>query len=112
MTDQMKRQLRQAEETYRSLEASLAAPAVASDPARCAQVMKEYKSLTPLIEAYRSCLAAENDAEQALRILNENPDAELHELANHELKEAHDRIDRLTERMTLLLFGQSFLFCL
>ena len=103
MTEQMQRQLREAEETYRNLEASLSSPEVASNPTRCARIMKEYKSLTPLIEAYRSYLAAEHDAEQALRILGDSPDAELHELANHELKEAREKLGQLSERLTLLL---------
>ena len=103
MTDQMRGQLRQAEETYRNLEASLASPAVASDPARCAQIMKEYKALTPLMEAYQSYLAAEHDAAEALRVLGDNPDAELHELAGQELKEAREKLGQFSERLTLLL---------
>ena len=45
--------LQQAEDKYLHLEASLSDPVVAGDPAKCAQIAKEYKSLTPIIEKYR-----------------------------------------------------------
>ena len=37
--------LQQAEDKYLHLEASLSDPIVAGDPAKCAQIAKEYKSL-------------------------------------------------------------------
>ena len=43
----MLERLREAERTYRDLEASLSDPAVSTDPTRLARVMREYRSMTP-----------------------------------------------------------------
>ena len=40
--------LQHAEDKYLHLEASLSDPVIAGDPAKCAQIAKEYKSLTPI----------------------------------------------------------------
>lgn len=103
MAIQMLDQLREAEEKYRNLEASLSDPAVLSDPAKYAQIMKEYKALTPLMETYRACVGAEQAAEEALLILNDNPDAEMRELANEELRAAREASAALQEKLTVLL---------
>ena len=99
----MQHQLREAEEKYLHLEASLAAPDVAADPAKFTAVMKEYKSMTPLITAYRSCMDAEKRIADALSILEEESDAELRELASEELREAKADSERLQGELTLLL---------
>ncbi len=103
MAIQMQNRLREAEEKYLHLEASLSAPDVASDPQRFASVMKEYKSMTPLITAYRACLDAEKRIEDALLILEESSDGELRELASEELREAKADSERLQEELTFLL---------
>ena len=77
MAIQMLDRLREAEENYLHLEASLSAPDIAANPTKLASVMKEYKSLTPLITAYRACLDAEKRIEEALQILEETTDAEI-----------------------------------
>ena len=68
----MLNKLRQAEEKYLHLEVSLSDPAIASDPARCAEIAKEYKNLTPIIEKYREYQRAEESAKEALELLEEN----------------------------------------
>ena len=103
MAIQMLDQLRETEEKYHNLEASLSDPAVLSDPAKYAQIMKEYKALTPLMETYRACLGAEQAVEEALLILNDNPDAEMRELANEELRTARETSAALQEKLTVLL---------
>ena len=99
----MLNKLREAEETYRELEASLSNPAIASDPARCAQILKKYKALTPLMETFRAYAAAENNMTEALRILDGNPDEELRELANEELRAAKEVSQALQEKLTVML---------
>ena len=103
MAIQIQHQLREAEEKYLHLEASLSAPDVAADPARFTAVMKEYKSMTPLITAYRACMDAEKRIEEALSILEDGGDAELRDLANEELREAKADSERLQEELTLLM---------
>ena len=99
----MLNKLREAEEKYLHLEASLSDPAVASDPARCAQIAKEYKSLSPIIEKYRALQCAERDAEGALTLLDETSDAEMRALANEELKEARELADTLRQELTVMM---------
>jgi len=99
----MLNKLREAEEKYLHLEASLSDPAVASDPARCAQIAKEYKSLSPIIEKYRAFQRAERDAEGALALLDETSDAEMRALANEELKEARGLADALRRELTVMM---------
>ena len=99
----MLNKLRAAEEKYRGLEASLSNPAVAQDPAKCAEVAKEYKLLTPIIEKYRALLAAEQNTKEALSILEESDDAELRALASEELKSSKEETETLMRELTVLL---------
>ncbi len=99
----MLEKLKEAEQKYLHLEASLSDPAVASDPQKCATVSREYKSMTPLIETYRAYLASERDANDALELLESTNDAELRTLANEELKSARERAEALRSELTLLL---------
>ena len=103
MAIQMQNRLREAEEKYLHLEASLSAPDVAADPQRFTAVMKEYKAMTPLIAAYRACMDAEKRIEEALLILEESSDGELRELASEELREAKSDSERLQQELTVLL---------
>ena len=99
----MLQKLHEAEEKYLHLEASLSNPAMASDPARIAQLAKEYKSMTPLIEAYRAYKSANTRVLEALELLEDGGDAELRALASEELKDAKADCERLERELTLLL---------
>ena len=99
----MLNKLRQAEEKYLHLEASLSDPIIAADPARCAEIAKEYKSLTPIIEKYRDYQAAERTVEEALSLLEESNDAELRALANEELRDAKTQSEELLKELTVML---------
>ena len=95
--------LQQAEEKYLHLEASLSDPTIASDPARCAEIAKEYKNLTPIIEKYREYQKARQTAEDALSLLEEADDAELRALANEELRDAKSQGEDLLRELTVML---------
>ncbi len=94
--------LREAEEKFNHLEASLSDPAVTADPTRYVEVMKEYRSLSPVIEHYRAYCAALAEFEEA-KLLLEESDPELRRLAAEEMKDAKERADRLREELTILL---------
>jgi peptide chain release factor 1 len=88
---------------YEELQAELSEPAVAQDTERFRALMKELNDLTPLADAcrgYRSAMAAE---EESLRILEEENDEELRELAKDELADARRRGAKLKEDIRLLL---------
>ena len=95
--------LREAEEKYLNLEASLSSPTVMTDPDRYVAVMKEYKSITPIIEKYREYRRATEATEEALAILADAPDAELRALADEELREARVQTERLHRELTVML---------
>ena len=99
----MLRKLREAEEKYLNLEASLSNPSVMADPNRYVQTMKDYKQLTPIIEKYRAYQAAETSAKDALELLSDTSDPELRALADEELKEARKRTEELHRDLTILL---------
>ena len=99
----MLEKLREAEERYIGLEASLASPDVVSDPDRYTKIMKEYRSLSPLMETYRAFLRAEKRTSGAWELLEGEPDGELRELANEEWREARAEAEALREKLTVLL---------
>ena len=95
--------LQQTEEKFNHLEAMLSDPAVASDPVRFVEVMKEYRALSPIVQAYRALTAAEDAVRDSLAILSEETDPELRQLANDELREGRERVETLRRDLTLLL---------
>ena len=99
----MLNKLRQTEEKYKNLEASLSNPDVMADPDRYVSVMKEYKSLTPIIETFRAYNDANTAAKEAMEMLADTSDAELRALADEELKDAKQRAEALYRELVILL---------
>ena len=85
---------------YEDLEAQLSAPAVYGDTARLRQVNRERKELEPLVETYQAYLRAEQDKAEAEELLR---DPDFHELAQEEFTNAKLELDRLREKLRLLL---------
>ena len=88
---------------YEEIQAELARPEVAADPARLRKLMKEQAELAPLVEAYGAYKAAKQDAEDSLALLEEESDEELKALAKEELTEARRRIGELEQQLKILL---------
>ena len=99
----MQSKLHQAEQKYLHLEATLADPAVASDPARYTATMKEYRSLSPIIEAYRAHRRAQETVRELLELLESETDADMRQMATEELRGAKEDVLRLERELTLLL---------
>ena len=91
-------------EKYARLEYELANnTALITDAQAYAKAIKEYRSLTPVVEKYREYKRAERDVEDALMIIDEADDDDMREMAQDELKEAKIRVERLGEELTVLL---------
>ena len=91
-------------EKYARLEYELANnTALITDAQAYAKAIKEYRSLTPVVEKYREYKRAEQDVEDALMIIDEAEDDDMREMAQDELKEAKMRVERLSEELTVLL---------
>ena len=74
-----------------------------TDAQAYAKAIKEYRSLTPVVEKYREYKRAESDIEEALLLIEEADDEELRAMAQDELKDAKARVERLAEELTVLL---------
>ncbi len=91
-------------EKYARLEYELSNnTALITDAQAYAKAIKEYRSLTPVVEKYREYKRAQQDVEDALMIIDEADDDDMREMAQDELKEAKIRVERLGEELTVLL---------
>ena len=99
----MLEKLKEAAARYEAMESELASPEVFSDPTRYATLMKDYKSLTPVIEKYRAYSKALSDHEEAKELLSETLDAEMRELVSTELKETKALCETLLDELKILL---------
>ena len=77
--------------------------ALITDAQAYAKAIKEYRSLTPVVEKYREYKRAESDIEEALLLIEEADDEELCAMAQDELKDAKARLERLSDELTILL---------
>lgn len=95
--------LKNAELRYLEIEQKLGDPEIVGNPAEYTKLMKDYKNLTPLIEAYRALTDALNRQKEANEILVEKPDEEMVLLAQEELADAKAEEARLLEEIKILL---------
>ncbi len=96
--------LKMADARYDEINNKLSDPTVIANNELYKALMKEYKSLTPLIETYRSYQKAVNDFDDAKATLDEaGSDEELREMAQEEFNDSKSRIEKLTEELKILL---------
>lgn len=88
---------------YSELSQRLYEPQVAANPDEYQKVMKEIKSIEEIVFTYREYKKAVNTQEESLEILNETSDSEMRELAQVELDEAKENIEKLSENLKILL---------
>ncbi|HBM98937.1 MAG TPA: peptide chain release factor 1 [Ruminococcus sp.] len=91
---------------YSELNQRLYEPQVAANPDEYQKVMKEIKSIEEIVLTYREYKKAVTAQEESLEILNETSDAEMRELAQAELDEAKENIEKLSEELKILLLPQ------
>lgn len=96
--------LKNAENRYEEVNDALMNPNIVSDQANYAALMKELKSLTPIVEKYREYMAAKKLMEQAKELLDEGGmDRELKEMAEEEFLENKEKIELFAEELKILL---------
>jgi len=96
--------LKLAETRYTELETALADPDTVNDQKRYRDCMREYKSLTPLIEKYREYAAAVDAVAEAKELLSESGlDADFREMAQTQFDENREIIEKCEEELKLLL---------
>lgn len=91
-------------EKYDRLEYELANnTALITDATAYAKAIKEYRSLTAVVEKYREYKRTERDIEDALQIIDEADDEDMKAMAQDELKDAKSRLETLSQELTVLL---------
>ncbi len=89
---------------YDEISLLLSDPTVIADGSRYAALMKEYKNLTPIVEAYHRYTAAVNSETEARELLDESGlDPELAEMASEQLKESKALVEEIGKEIQILL---------
>ena len=81
----------------------LSEPDVASDPERFRKLMKEQSDLNPIVNAYKEYKLNQQNIEESLMLLDEESDEEMRELAKEELNESKANVEKLEEKLKILL---------
>ena len=93
-----------AEQRYEEISAKLMEPDTVSDNALYTQLMREYKSLTPLIEKYRELCKARQEIDEVKQLLGEGGlDKDFQEMVQSELEDARARLEACSEALKVLL---------
>ena len=88
---------------YRNLEEQLSDPSVSSDLDRFMRINKEYKKMQPVVEVYHQYKDMVGNIETARRMVEDEPDADMREMARMELGDLLPERTRLEEEIRLLL---------
>ena len=92
------------EQKYDEISERLADPDVISDNKLYAQLMKEFKNLTPIIEKYREYKKAQASFEEARELLEGGGlDKDFKEMAQAEYDESRELIESTTKELKVLL---------
>ncbi len=96
--------LKKAEERFEEINNKLSDTAVVNDNKQYAALMKEYKSLTPVIGKFREYLKYQNARDEARELMNDSgSDSEMRELAEEEYSENAALADKTAEELKILL---------
>ena len=91
------------EKRYEELGRRLYEPTVVSDPGLFRDLMKEFKGIEPIVFAYRSYQKTFDSEADALAVLGDASDRELHGMAEEELTTARADREKLAEELKILL---------
>ena len=96
--------LKELENKVEDINNQLMDPSVVSDNEKYKKLMKEHKTLSPIVEAYRKLIKAKQDADEAEEMLNVGGlDKEMKELCEEEMQENRKKCEDLTEELKILL---------
>ena len=91
------------EERYEQLSKQISDPDVIADQEKWRKLMKEHSDITPIVEKYREYKKCKDDIEGAQEILKEETDPELKEMAQAEIEDAKESIEKIAEELKILL---------
>ena len=91
-------------EKYNEIGEKLSDPNIVSDNKLYTQLMKDYKNMTPIIEKYNEYQKALSSFSDAKEMLDDGiTDRDMKELAQAELEEAKDDMERIAQELKILL---------
>ncbi len=100
----MLEKLKAAEEKFEDINNKLMDADVVNDQEQYKKLMKEYKTLTPLVEKYREYKKADAEFNEAKEMLNESGlDKDLKEMAQLQYDESKELLSTYTEELKILL---------
>jgi len=89
---------------YSSLLSSLSDPKLTSDPQKFKDISKERSSLEPIVRKYDKYLGLQKELEDSKSIISSaGSDSELRELAEDEVRDLKQNMDKLVEELKVLL---------
>ncbi len=100
----LKEKLKRAEDRYREIEQMITLPEIISNGKEYARLIKEYKSLEPVVLKFREYTKAEcemNESDEMMR--DSSLDAEIRDLAEDEFKISRARCEELEAELRILL---------
>lgn len=96
--------LKALEERYEEINNKLMEPDVINDQALYTSLMKEYKSITPIIEKFRAYKKAKEAFDEAVELLDAGGlDKEFKEMVQLQYEESKEQEEALTEELKILL---------
>lgn len=96
--------LAKADDRYREIEQMITLSHIVSNNKEYSKLMKEYKSLSPIIEKYREYKALEEAVRDADEMMRDSTlDSDLRELAEEEYKNGKIKLEELFEELRILL---------
>lgn len=99
----MLEKLAQIEKNYEELTAQISSPELMSDMSNYAKLMKQHRSLGDIVEKYREVKKMRGELEGAREILDLTDDEEMRELAEMEIAELEESVEKAEEDLRVLL---------
>lgn len=88
---------------YEEMQLELSDPAVTGNPERFRKLMKEQSDMQPLVEAYTEYKKAKETIADSEDLLASESDEEMREMLKEELATAKEDVERLEQKMKILL---------
>ena len=92
------------EQHYEEINEKLSDVNVVNDNKLYTQLMREHKTLTPIVDKYREYLSTEKDFNEAKELLDSgNLDRDFKEMLQMEYEESKEKMEKITEELKVLL---------
>ncbi|MDD5952754.1 MAG: peptide chain release factor 1 [Oscillospiraceae bacterium] len=92
------------EDRYEEINQKLYDPTIVSDQKQYAELMKEHKNITPIVETYRAYKKAEEGYTEAKTMLSEGGlDKDFKEMVEQELEDSKAKMETLGDELKILL---------